>query len=47
MTVRFLIITLFLFFSILSIVTVYYRYIVLEDFSYETKDITEFTESDL
>ncbi len=47
MTPRFLIITLFILFSILSIAAVYYKYIVLEDFAYETKDITEFTESDL
>ena len=47
MLARKIIINAFFIILTLSIITVYFRYIVLKDFEYETKDISEFTESDL
>lgn len=32
---------------LMSVAVTYYRYVIKEDFSYESKPLTEFTEDDL
>lgn len=44
MSAKQLIIVFFLLLTILSIASIYYRYIVLGDFEYETVDISEVEE---
>lgn len=44
MSAKQVIISIFLLFTILSICSIYYKYIVLGDFEYETADFSEFPE---
>lgn len=44
---RRVVITAFTVLTIVSIFSAFYKYVILESFNYETKDISEFTEDDL
>ena len=43
MTPKKIILIIFVLLTILSIASIYYKYIVLGDFDYETTDLSEFT----